>query len=89
MPYITLYLGSRGLDLQVIGLLFTGTTSNVGAITGSVNGGAIAAALGLPFLFALAGFGYAVGGVLAWRALVLRGGAARPAATPPGDIASA
>ncbi|HEY7969658.1 MAG TPA: MFS transporter [Candidatus Limnocylindrales bacterium] len=69
--------------------IFTGTTSNVGAIAGSVIGGAIAAALGIPFLFALAGLGYALGGVLAWRALVRRGGAAQPAATPPGDVASA
>jgi hypothetical protein len=52
--------------------IFTGTTSNVGAITGSIVGGAIAAALGVQVLFAIAGTGYVLGGVLAWRALVRR-----------------
>jgi PPP family 3-phenylpropionic acid transporter len=70
--------------------IFTGTTANVGSIAGSVVGGAVAAALGVPFLFALAGFGYALGGVLTWRALVRRGGGpasgstVRPGPAPAG-----
>jgi hypothetical protein len=48
----------------------------------------------VPVLFALAGFGYALGGVLTWRALVRRGGgppsgsAARqgPAPTGPSPV---
>jgi MFS family permease len=64
--------------------IFTGTTSNVGAIAGSVVGGAIAAALSVPVLFAISGVGYALGGILAWRALVRRSGAAASS-----DIASA
>ncbi len=53
--------------------IFTGTTANIGAITGSLVGGAIGAAFGLPVLFAIAGAGFALGGVLVWRAIVGRG----------------
>ena len=49
--------------------IFTGTANGIGAIGGSVLGGAIGAALGLPVLFGVAAAGYALGGVTAWLAV--------------------
>ena len=64
--------------------IFTGTTSSVGTIGGSIIGGAIGAAFGLPVLFAIAAAGYALGGVLVWRAIARvgspRAGGAEPLA---------
>ncbi len=49
--------------------IFTGTANFIGVIAGSVLGGAVGAAFGLPQLFVVSAAGYAVGGVLVWSAI--------------------
>jgi PPP family 3-phenylpropionic acid transporter len=46
--------------------IFSGTANNIGLIGGSVVGGVVGAALGLPVLFGLAALGYAAGAALVW-----------------------
>jgi PPP family 3-phenylpropionic acid transporter len=64
--------------------IFSGTTNGLGAIGGSILGGALGAAFGLPILFGLAAAGYAAGGVVAWLAIGRgRSGDTEPAVAPP------
>ncbi|MBA2718598.1 MAG: MFS transporter [Chloroflexi bacterium] len=58
----------RGVQATAQGV-FTGTAQSIGAICGSIIGGAIGAQFGLPVLFGLSGLGYAIGGTLVWIGL--------------------
>ena len=69
----------RGVQATAQGV-FTGTAQSIGAICGSIIGGAIGAQFGLPLLFGLSGLGYAIGGTLVWIGL-FRGPVARGPAT--------
>jgi PPP family 3-phenylpropionic acid transporter len=89
---------SRSVAATAQGII-TGTAVSIGAIGGSVLGGAIGGTWGLPALFATAAGGYALGGVLVWLAIARNparlgtaaGAAATPAAiatTPPPEAAA-
>ena len=58
----------RGVQATAQGI-FSGTAQAFGAIGGSILGGAVGAALGLPVVFGLAAVGYVLGGVLSWLAI--------------------
>jgi predicted MFS family arabinose efflux permease len=62
----------RGAQATAQGI-FSGTAQAVGAIGGSIVGGAIGAVLGLPALFGVSAAGFALGGLLVWLAIA-RGG---------------
>jgi MFS family permease len=61
----------RGVQATAQGI-FTGTSNSIGAIGGSVVGGAIGGSFGLQVLFGVAAIGYLAGAVLAWLAIVRR-----------------
>jgi len=70
---VTWVAGSVGRGVQATAQgIFTGTSNSIGAIGGSVVGGAIGAAFGLRALFAIAAVGYAAGAVLTWVAIARR-----------------
>jgi MFS family permease len=58
----------RGVQATAQGI-FSGTAQAMGAIGGSILGGVIGAALGLPVLFLLSTGGYLLGAFLAWLAI--------------------
>ena len=65
--------------------VFSGTGISLGAIGGSIVGGAIGATFSLPVLFIIAGIGYALGGLIVWIWIVRRpAGPGVPTADPPG-----
>ncbi|HXU84164.1 MAG TPA: MFS transporter [Verrucomicrobiae bacterium] len=70
---VTWVAGSVGRGVQATAQgIFTGTSNSIGAIGGSVVGGAIGAVFGLRALFAIAAVGYAAGAVLTWVAIARR-----------------
>jgi PPP family 3-phenylpropionic acid transporter len=60
--------------------IFSGTSVSIGAIGGSILGGAIGGRLGLPALFLIAAVGYATGAVLVWIAIGRSAAASRQGA---------
>jgi len=73
--------GSVGRRVQATAQgIFSGTAQAIGAIGGSVVGGAIGAAAGLPALFGIAAAGYVVGALLSWLAIGRGSWPADPAA---------
>jgi PPP family 3-phenylpropionic acid transporter len=76
---VTWVSGSVGRRVQATAQgVFTGTAQSMGAIGGSIVGGAIGAQFGLPALFAIAALGYAIGGCLVWLGLVHAAAPKRP-----------
>jgi MFS transporter, PPP family, 3-phenylpropionic acid transporter len=70
---VTWVAGSVGRGVQATAQgIFSGTSNSIGAIVGSVAGGAIGAAFGLPALFGLAAAGYTAGAGLTWVAIARR-----------------
>ncbi|HEU4571466.1 MAG TPA: MFS transporter [Candidatus Limnocylindrales bacterium] len=63
--------------------IFTGTANGMGAIGGSILGGAIGGAFSLPVLFGVAAVGYALGGLGTWRAIGRRRPAGAGTPLPP------
>lgn len=67
---VTWVAGSVGRGVQATAQgIFSGTAQAMGAIGGSIIGGAIGAAYGLPVLFGVAAAGFVVGAVLSWFAI--------------------
>ncbi len=70
---VTWVSGSVGRGVQATAQgVFTGTAQSIGAICGSIIGGAIGAQFGLPVLFGIAAVGYSLGAILVWFGLVHR-----------------
>jgi PPP family 3-phenylpropionic acid transporter len=67
---VTWVAGSVGRGVQATAQgIFSGTAQAMGAIGGSIVGGAIGAAYGLPVLFGVAAAGFVVGALLSWFAI--------------------
>ncbi len=67
---VTWVAGSVGRRVQATAQgIFSGTAQAMGAIGGSIIGGAIGAAYGLPVLFGVAAAGFVAGGLLSWLAI--------------------
>ena len=82
---VTWVAGAVGRDVQATAQgIFTGTSNSIGAIGGSVAGGAIGAAFGLQALFGITAVGYAAGAVLIWVAIARPSPAASPSSRSVG-----
>jgi PPP family 3-phenylpropionic acid transporter len=77
---VTWVSGAVGRRVQATAQgVFTGTAQSVGAIGGSIIGGAIGAQFGLPVLFGMSAVGYTVGACLVWLGVLRAPVPERPA----------